>query len=83
MVAARNQAADHLQSVSNSEGYASRIRNPADVSSIGNRQLEYFDRQIDAIKNKTTELYSKLSVVQTRCKIRLVSKLIRVTSVNG
>src|SRR6266852_2470682 len=52
MVAARNQAADHLQSVSNSEGYSSRIRNPADVSSIGNRQLEYFDRQIDAIKNK-------------------------------
>lgn len=52
MVAARRQAADHLQDVSNSEGYAGRMRDPGATQAIANRQLEYFDRMIDAVKNK-------------------------------
>jgi hypothetical protein len=52
LVAARNQAADHLQSVANGEGYAGRIKDPAATQAIMNRQLEYFDRMIDAVKNK-------------------------------
>lgn len=52
MVAARSQAADDLQMTTDKEGYSRRIRNPASVEAINNRQLAYMDRQIDNIKNK-------------------------------
>lgn len=53
VVAARRQAADHLQSVENNEGYAARIKDSGWLKSTREDQLGYFDRIITDITNNS------------------------------
>ena len=49
---ARDVAANELKDIANNGGYSKRIRNPTEEKAISDNELQYFDRQIEAIKNK-------------------------------
>ncbi len=49
---AKDMAANEMKDISNNGGYSKRIRDPAAETAIQNNELQYFERQIEAIKNK-------------------------------
>jgi len=74
---ARDVAANELKDIANNGGYSKRIRDPAAETAIQNNELQYFDRQIEAIKNKDVgtmfDLKRRATLLQDNTNYQVIS----------